>query len=444
MNRYLFSILLVLFTFSKSNVRAQHLQSKKLDSLLNNLILHNKSMGSLAISKGENKLYEKSFGYSYIAGSKKVSLSNETRYRTGSITKVFTAVLILQLIENGKLSLNTPVTKFFPTLPNAKRITIANLLTHQSGLFNYTDDWDSWRFNHTSEEKIVAMIAEAPTLFEPGTKTEYNNSGYILLGYIIEKLYKKPYKTVLAEKITSKYGLNHTYYGGKVDVNKKEAFSYAFEKDAWVQQPETDMSAANGAGSIVSTPTDLNKFMHLLFSKKLISKPSLDIMLGMQDGQGMVLEKMPFYDKTLYAHSGQIDYYQSWMLYFPEDNLAITYISNGFGGEPINAVLKGVLHIVFDKPYTLPNYSSVELLPKELEKLVGEYSCEQPLMKVNITKAEKTLFAQAEGQSPFPLTAKSKDEFHYVPAGIVIKFTPSNEEFILIQGGGEFKFKKLY
>ena len=153
-------------------------------------------------------------------------------------------------------------------------------------------------------------------------------------------------------------------------------------------------------------------------------------MVGMQAGEGKVLEKMAFYDKTLYGHSGQIDYFQSWMLYFPEDNIAITYLSNGYGGESIITILEGIMHIVFNKPYAIPDYSSIELLPEELEKLTGEYSCDQPLMKITISTAEKSLFAQVEGESPFTLIAKSKDEFHFPPAGTVIEKLPSAFEMV--------------
>ncbi|HEY0054026.1 MAG TPA: serine hydrolase domain-containing protein [Pedobacter sp.] len=443
MNRYHLSILILFSALWSPILKAQGFQYAKLGSFLSNLQGHNKAMGSLVISKGKDAVYQKSFGYGYISENDKVALDSKTKYRVGSITKVFTAVMIFQLIEKGQLKLNTPVSQFFPILPSAQKITISHLLSHKSGLFDYVDGWDLWRLNYTSNEEMVARIAKHPLKFEPGTKIEYSNSGYILLGYILEKIYKKPFSAILKEKITSKIGITDTYYGGKADFKLKEALSYVFENGSWVQQPETDMSAGNGAGAILSTGADLNKFAFKLFTGNLIKKESLNFILGSREGTGIGLEKTPFYEHALYGHSGQIDYFQSWMLYFPKESLAVTILINGFGGESINTILKGVLHIVFNKPFKIPNYESVQLKPEELEKFVGEYSCIQPALKINITRNGAELFAQAEGQPAFPLKGKANGEFHFSQAGVVIKFSPDYIGFVLNQGGGEYKFNRL-
>jgi D-alanyl-D-alanine carboxypeptidase len=421
---------------------AQNFNKEKLDSLMNELHANNKAMGTVVISKNNKPVYQKSIGYSFIEGSQKSGLDKNTRYRVGSITKMFTAVLVFQLIEEGRLELSTPVAKFFSQLPNADKITIGNMLSHSSGLFDYVREWDSWRFRSKTPEEIVNIIAEKKPEFEPGTKTAYSSSNYILLGYIIEKLCSKPYAQVLKERVTSKISASDTYYGGKIDVKNKEAFSYAFENGTWKPQPETNMTAAGGAGAIVSTATDLATFIHALFSGKLISRESLGRMLTLKDGVGMGVEQLPFYHMKVYGHSGQIDLFQSWALYFPNDSVSVVYLSNGYGGVPINDVLKGILHIYYNKPYEIPNFKTIALSPEELNSYTGVYDCKQPRMRVTITKKVAGLFAQATGQSPFLLEPIGKDRFRYDAAGIVIEFLTGRKEFILKQGGGSYFFTK--
>jgi CubicO group peptidase (beta-lactamase class C family) len=423
-------------------VLAQKFNKKKLDSLMNELSVHNKAMGTLVISKNSNPVYQKSIGYSFIEGSQKASLDTNTRYRVGSITKMFTAAIIFQLVEEGRLTLATPLSRFFAQLPNADKITIGHMLNHSSGLFDYLKEWDSWRFGTKTPEEIVNIIAAKKPEFEPGAKTVYSSSNYIILGYIIEKLCNKSYAQVLKERITSKIGISNTYYGGKIDAKNNEAFSYAFENATWTKSPETNMTAAGGAGAIVSTAKDLATFIHALFSHKLVSRESLNHMLTIKDGVGMGVEKLPFYDMPVYGHSGQIDLFQSWLLYFPNDSVSVVYLSNGYGGFPVNEVLKGILHIYYNKPYTLPNFKTVSLSAEELNSYTGVYDCKQPKMRVTITRKVAGLFAQATGQSAFLLEPVEQDRFKSDAAGIVIEFLPGKKEFILKQGSGSYSFTR--
>jgi CubicO group peptidase (beta-lactamase class C family) len=303
-------------------------------------------------------------------------------------------------------------------------------------------DWDSWRFNAKVPDEIINIIAKEKPEFAPGTKTAYSNSNYIILGYIIEKLQNKAYAQVLKERITSKIGISDTYYGGKIDLKNNEAQSYSFEDLNWKQQRETNMTAAGGAGAIVSTAPDLAAFIHALFSNRLMSRESLSQMLTIKNGVGMGIEQLPFYDMPVYGHSGQIDFFMSWLLYFPQDSVAVVYLSNGYGGVNVNDILKGILHIYYNKPYTIPNFKTIALSPEELNAYTGVYDCKQPKMRVTITKKVAGLFAQATGQSAFLLDPVEKDCFKYDAAGIIIEFLPGKKEFILKQGGGSYSFTR--
>jgi D-alanyl-D-alanine carboxypeptidase len=210
-------------------------------------------MGTVLIIRNDTLVYNRSIGYGFFSDAKKELLSEKSRYRIGSITKNFTAIMIFQLIEEHKLALSTPLSVYFPQIPNSTKITISNLLSHRSGLYNYTNNWDSSRFNPQTHEQMLKIIASKKVDFEPDTKTAYSNSNYLLLGYIIEKICECTYAEVVKKRITSKIGLLNTYYGGKVNTNNQEVYSYQWVQETWKQQPETDMSAAGGAGAMVST-----------------------------------------------------------------------------------------------------------------------------------------------------------------------------------------------
>jgi len=399
----------------------------------------NNAMGSLTISKKGVVIYSRAIGYSYISGSEKLPATDQTKYRVGSISKMFTATMIFQLIEDGKLSLTTTVDKFFPQLPNANKITISNLLTHRSGLNNFTDDpeYQTWMTQPKTRDEMLAVISKGGVDFQPNEKFSYSNSGYVVLAYIIEKVSKQSYSKCLNNRITSKIDLSNTYVGAKTDTKKNESFSYRFLNN-WEQAPETDMSIPGGAGAIVSTPADLTKFIESLFSLKLVSNSSLEQMKTMTDGYGMGMFPFPFYTKLAYGHNGGIDGFASTLEYFPEDSLALAYCTNG-QVYPMNNILIGVLSIYFNKPYSIPTFS---LKTEDLDKYLGVYSTTQIPPKITITKKAATLFAQVTGGPLFPLDPTEKDKFKFDPAGIILEFNPDKNELTVKEGGNIFLFTK--
>ena len=274
----------LLIGLSFGTIFSQSFNKPKLDSLMDVLAEKNRAMGSLTISKNGVVVYSRAIGYSYVSGNEKLPATNQTKYRIGSISKMFTATMVFQLIEDGKLSLTTTIDKYFPQLQNANKITISNLLNHRSGLHNFTDDPDylTWMTQPKTQDEMLAIISKGGIDFQPNEKFSYSNSNYVVLGYIIEKVSKQPYSKYLSNKITSKIGLSNTYVGAKIDTKKNEGFSYRFS-NSWEQAPETDMSIPGGAGAIVSTPTDLAKFIESLFSLKLVSNTSLSQMKTLTD-----------------------------------------------------------------------------------------------------------------------------------------------------------------
>ncbi len=430
----------LLLSFFWSAVFSQAFNREKLDSLFDALALHHKAMGSVAVSKVGELLYTRSIGYRVV--DEKIPADVYTKYRVGSISKTFTSVLVFQLIEKGKIKLTTTLDTYYPQVPNAKKITISNLLNHRSGLHNFTDEEDylTWMTSSKTPTEMLEIICKYKVDFEPDAKFSYSNANYVLLGYIIEKLCKKTYAEVVRENITSKLGITNTYVGGKIDIKNNECYSYQYGS-TWDLQSETDMSIPAGAGCIVSSPSDLNVFITGLFSGKLVSQSSIQQMKVMTDGYGMGLLPIPFYEKSGWGHTGGIDGFRSVCMYFPEDSVAVSYCSNG-EVLPRNDIMVGVLSIYYGKPYMIPSFKTITLLSEDLDTYLGVYATTQMPLKITITKQQNVLMAQATGQSAFPLTAKEKDVFSFDQAGIVMEFNSNGNMLTLKQAGQTFLFTK--
>lgn len=421
----------------------QTVNKAKLDSLLTAIEANNKGMGSLAISQNGKVVYSRAIGYRLLTERDKISSTIKTKYRIGSITKMYTAVMIMQLVEEGKLTLATPLSKYYPAMPNATKITIGHLLSHRSGLHNFTDDagFLTWNEQPKSREEMLAIIAnKGATDFEPDAKAEYSNSNYVLLGYILEKVCNKEYKVLLKERITDKLRLNDTYKGGITDPNRNEAYSYSYA-GKWTKEGETDMSIPQGAGAIIATTTDLTQFIEALFEGRLVKPATLEQMMTLKDNFGLGMFQFPFGSKKAFGHNGGIDGFASMLGYFPKDKLAIAYCSNGTVW-PINNVILGALTIYFNLPYTVPDFKEYAVAEADMALYPGVYSSTQIPLKITVSRQGSSLMAQATGQSAFPLEATAKDVFKYEEAGVVMEFNTAKKEMVLKQGAGVILFTK--
>lgn len=294
----------------------QKLDVAKVDSLFQVLEAKDKFMGSIAISENGRLLYAKAIGKADVEADKKATTA--TKYRIGSISKMFTSCLVFKAVEENKLTLAQTIEGYFPNVPNAKKITIGNLLNHSSGIHNLTDDDSYMQYNTQpkTEREMIEIIAKGKSDFEPGTKSDYSNSNYILLSYILEKVYKKPFREIVKTKIIKPLGLKNTYLGGRINTADNESQSYRYITK-WSRETETDMSIPMGAGAMVSNPTDLVLFIQSLFSHKIISEKSLAQMTAITNGYGMGIFNVPFYEHPGYGHTGGIDGFTSVVGYFP-------------------------------------------------------------------------------------------------------------------------------
>ena len=423
-----------------SGACAQSLDKAKLDQLFDRLLEKNKGMGSLTLAKDGKLLYSRSFGYGQINGTEKKLLTAGTKYRIASITKTFTAVMIFQLVEEKKLRLTDTLDGFFPEVPNAAKITIGHMLAHRSGIPNLATD-GSWARQHRTQAEVVARIAEGQPDFDPDSQHKYSNTGYVLLGYIVEKVGGKSYQEALNERIISKIELKDTYLGvGNTDPGKNEALSYMYV-GGWKEAPEMNLSVSGGAGAILSTPADMTRFIQALFNLKLVSRESITQMTTMRNDEGMGLEPHMFGGKSGYGHTGGSLSSGAWLTYFPDEKLALAYTTNA-KIYPVRNIVSGVLDIYWNRPFQIPAFEAFQVRSEILDRYVGVYTVPGTPAKMTVTRDGATLYIQAGAEpSRVPLEATAENKFKINP-GIDFEFDGAKGHLTIKRPNGDRVFTK--
>lgn len=419
---------------------SQKFDKVKLDNYFNVLEKNNKFMGSVAVSKNGELIYSKSIGYADLENN--IKATEKTKYRIGSITKSFTTVLILKAIEKKKLDINETIDTWFPTIKNSKKITIKQLLTHRSGIHNFTNNVDylQWNTQSKTEMEMIEIIKKGGSDFQPNTRAAYSNSNFVLLTFILEKTFNMSYSELVQNYIVKPLRLTNTYVFGKINPKNNESKSYNY-LGSWKEEYETNFTVPLGAGAITSTPTDLIKFANALFEGQLLTPESLKIMKTIKEGYGSGLFQVPFYSRIGFGHTGGIDGFRSVYSYFEDDKISYALTSNGTNMNN-NDISIAVLSAVFNKPYQIPVYTNYALTSEDLDKYLGVYATKQMPLKITVTKNKNTLIIQATGQQAFVVQATEKDKFTLDQVGAKFKFNPAEETMILFQGGGQIKFIK--
>lgn len=412
----------------------------RLDSLFTTLDSNQRVMGAITIRKADRVLFQRAIGYRDSTESGWILSDDQTGFRVGSVTKPFTAVLIYRLIDEGRLSLDTELSRFFPEIPGSAKITIRDLLGHTSGLTDYTQTMDPMELRERAS--LLKSITAQPPQFEPGTKRRYSNSNYLLLGYIVEAVTKSSYEEQLVQQITDRIGLERTRLGGPVTPAANESRAYFFNGGHWDLQPDHVIENAGGAGGIVSTSRDLTAFLGALFQGRLLSEVSLSEMThGFNDGsringKGLGPFSIPGTSKTGFSHDGSIGAHSALIGYVPEDSLSLALTINGLN-YPINRLFFLVWGILYGTDVKLPSFTQVALADTTATSLVGTYSAEAYGLTITIRQGAAAMEAQAEGQDPFPLTYVGNRRFLFVPDGIIMDFDApvdgASPRFVLYQ-----------
>lgn len=339
---------------------AEVVDPARLDRWLTDLDRQRMAMGSLAVLRDGEPPLLRAVGASRVAAPAEAA-TPATRYRIGSISKTMTAVMVMQLVEEGRVSLDDPVARWFPDLPEATRMTVAQLLGHRSGIGDIKDlpDFEErWARQARSEAELVRAITSLPRAFAPGARLAYNNSGYLLLSFIVEKAGGQPYQVALASRIAQRAGLRATGFDGASPLQAGEALSYRWsaERQGWDLAQSTHPSVPQGAGGVVSTPEDLVRFIRALFDGQLVKPATLARMLQAVDGMGLGLYRLEGPGGTAWGHEGLIDGFASTLLWHPERRMAVAWCGNAYQ-LPRDALVQALRQAVFEPGARLPSYA---------------------------------------------------------------------------------------
>ena len=404
---------------------------------------------SVLISEEFKPTYRLIKGYADIEND--VSASNVSKFRIGSLTKQFTAIAILNLMEEGKLSLGDSIQTYLPTFPvKSHTITIEHLLTHTSGLkeVTETEDFFSTLTKVGCEpEKLVNYFKDHPLSFEPGSKFQYSNSGYHLLGLIIEKVSGQDYANYMKTEIFEEADMKNTLVDDGSQIIKNRASGYEKNNEELVNSSYIDMSIPFSAGNILSTAEDINKWYKTLFEFKIISKQSLEkahTPYILNDGQksnygyGWFIDNLQ--GEKVIAHEGGINGFLSSVKFFPSKQTLIILLSNCMC-NPTAYTAKEIAAFSIGKP--LPKKEKVKLAAPVLERYEGDYLMDNEVWSVKIKNDQ--LYLEFENGSGYPIFALNEEEFFAEEwdARFIFKEVDNKIEFHLIYSGGKVIGQKI-
>jgi CubicO group peptidase (beta-lactamase class C family) len=423
----------------------------RLDQVANSYTAGNAFMGTVLVVDGDDVLLDKGYGMADLEWGN--ANAPDVKFRLGSLTKQFTATLVLLLQQDGKLKIEDPVSKYMPDTPKSwEKITLANLLGHTSGIPNFTDlkEFGVWRMSpHTAEEEL-AFFRDKPLDFEPGSKFQYSNSNFEVLGAVIEKVSGKKYGDLLRERIFDPLGMKDTGLDTDELILPKRAQGYMPGPQGLVVARSESMTVPWAAGSIYSTTGDLLKWEHALFGGKVLSADSLKLMTtpGKGDyGLGVMITKKG--TLNLVEHGGGIEGFNTHLAYVPERRIAVVVLSNVNGAAP--GTLGGqLLDVVLGNPVTLAReHKAVPIAKEELTKFVGVYDL-APTFSITFAIAGDGLTGQGTGQPALPLmylgVKDGHPRFFVTQVGAEFEFVPDATgaltSVILHQGGHDMPGKR--
>ena len=360
-----------------------------------------------------------------------VALAPEQVFRLGSITKQFTATAIMMLAEEGKLSVDDEITKFLPDYPtHGHSITVEHLLHHTSGIFSYTNIpgymlSGKLRADLTTEE-LVDVFDELEMEFTPGDRWNYNNSGYVLLGAIIEEVSGQSYADFVEERIFEPLGMDDSHYGGSQLIPRRVE-GYAGGPGAYENAPFLSMTQPHAAGSLLSTVDDLWRWHQALHGGKLVSEETLERMTTrakLNDGEevdyGYGLQILTVRGRHTIAHGGGIFGFSTQMMWLPESKVFVAVLSNSPQNpiSPTQLARQLAAHAVGD-PF--PPQVKIELSPEKLSDYPGVYQIDDETSRT-VTLEDGQLFTQRTGGARLPIHAFADDAFFYDGSQTYLEF----------------------
>jgi CubicO group peptidase (beta-lactamase class C family) len=420
----------------------------KLDILMDSYAKEMAFNGTVFAATKDTVIFEKGYGYK----NKSTNARNDTNtiFQIGSITKQFTSAIILQLQEQNKLSLQDSLTKYIPDYPNGNKITIEHLLTHTAGVYNYTND-AVFMVNETTHpinrDSLVNRFKYKPLDFQPGEKFSYSNSGYILLGYIIEKVTGQPYFQVVRQRIFQPLHMDHSGFDFTHLNSPDKAMGYT-TPESTTPANIVDSSVSFAAGAIYTTVGDLYKWDRALRAGRIITPASQEKAYTphlAQYGYGWMIGTID--GKKVVEHGGGITGFVSDIRRIPEDETCIVVLDNQPNEADPTKISRDIAAILNGKDVKLPETKvAITVDTTILRQYVGMYQI-SPTFSIAVTLDNGRLFGQATGQGKFELFAQKKDRFFLKVLQAEVEFVRGAdnkvENLILHQNGQDIPGKRL-
>jgi CubicO group peptidase (beta-lactamase class C family) len=409
-----------------------------LDSLARNYITETPATGLTiaVVHRGDTLLLG---GYGERDRERHLAADASTVYRVGSITKQFTAAAIMRLVERGAVRLEDPVSKYLPQYPQWKGVTIRHLLNHTSGIHSYTASAE-WR-KHAAEDLSTAAIVgfvEKDTLdFPTGTRWRYNNTGYMLLGMVLEKVTKQPYATLMERDFFRPLGMRTATYCPSASSDALHAVGYAYDDESFRLAEPLSMTHPYSAGALCMSVPDYLRWQSALTRGKIVSARSLALMTGPESlstgkstSYGMGLAPGKVGTHATVQHGGSINGFSTQQYWFPAESLSIVAFVNTNGADP-DWLVNNVAAAVFGMPTTKKKLETVPLAAADRAKYEGAYDIMLPdgnVLQLRIFAEGDQLLGQANGQGKMPIRYLGDDTFG-------VDFDPKLRMKFRVEGG---------
>ena len=381
-------------------------------------------MGTVLVVKDGTTLIDQGYGSADLEWN--IPNSPATKFRLGSLTKQFTAAGILLLQEQGKLSIDDPISKYLPDAPAAwSKITIYNVLTHTSGIPSFTGfpDYTSTEWKDTNPAELVARFRDKPLDFEPGTKFFYSNSGYVLLGYLLEKVSGQTYADFLQQNIFTPLDMKDTGIDSNAAILPQRAQGYRRTPHGIQHDGYISMTIPFSAGALYSTTGDLLKWEQGLFGGKVLKPESLAKMTTpFKNNYGCGVFIRTVNGHKIITHDGGIEGFNTSLNFYPDDKLTVIVLGNLTGGAP-NQIASYTGKVALGLPVTLiSERKEITLSSAALNDYVGTYRVADLDANLLIAVNGTRLSAKLGKQNPADLFAESKDNFFLKISDVQLEF----------------------
>lgn len=455
----LFTLFFPTLLSAQSTTNSDRAIPEKLEEYLQAAARMNRFNGTALIARKGKILLQKGYGFRNVQSQ----TFNDTNsiYQLGSITKTFTGAIILQLQEEKKLSLDDKLSKYLPDYPNGDRITINHLFFHTSGIYDFKNllyGPDSAKLTQpVSKEWLVAQFKDKPLTTKPGDDVQYTNSGYFLLGLIVEKVTGKPFETAVRERFLTPLHLTRTGFDLRNLNDPGKTTGYTYWKDsALVAAPLTDSTVGYAAGGMYSTVGDLYRWSRVIQDRRMLKLQTWEAAFNPPKegswGYGWGISHFEKDKKRikLIFQNGNLPGFATFFIQSPVEDITLILLANVDDVSDVTSLeptVSDLINLLFDQPYQLPkNRKAIPLSETALRQYVGSYQM-TPERTMVLTLESGRLFLQVTGQAKFEVFAESETDFFLKAVEAQLTFQTDSagnvSRVVIHQGGRDYSWKRL-